>query len=139
MKYFAKLNADNKVVNTVVFGDDATEQSVTSFYNDGAVYKEYKLDDTSFRKNPAIIDGYYHPEADAFAKIQIFPSWILNTEDYTYYPPIAMPDNNEETHFLTWDEENQRWLRDEITAEGFNKDPRVIEYWNPETQTWGAQ
>ena len=50
-----------------------------------------------------------------------------------------MPDNNEETHFLTWDEENQRWLRDEITAEGFNKDPRVIEYWNPETQTWGAE
>lgn len=139
MKYFAKLDADNKVVNTVVFNDDATEDSVASFYNDGSTYKEYKEDDTSFRKNPAIINGYYHPEADAFATVKPFESWVLNTDDYHYYAPVTQPANNDQTHFLSWDEVNQRWFRDELTADGFNKDPRVIEYWNPETQTWGAE
>ena len=135
-KHFAELNSENKVINVVVMGDDATDASVTSFYNNGNSFKEYKLDDSSFRLRPAVIGGAYDSTNDVFTDEKPFDSWTLNTSTHSWEAPTAEPSWDSSTHFVQWDEDNTRWLRDEVGSDGHFKDPRVQSYWNSTNSTW---
>ena len=137
-KFFAKLDQNNTVIDTCTFTDNFTEADVQSFYNDGYIYKQYKLDDPTFRLRQAAIGGLYLPDADAFTELKPFPSWTLDpTQNYIYVAPIPQPSIDVTTHFVQWDENNLRWLRDEVTStDGLFKNPRVQSYWDSNNNVW---
>jgi hypothetical protein len=136
-KFFAKLDQNNIVIDTCSFSDNFTESDVQLFYNDGHTYKQYKIDDPTFRQRPAAITGTYLPDVDVFTEINPFPSWILNPDrNYIYVAPVAEPSFDVTTHTIQWDEPNLRWLRDEVDDNGLLKDPRVQSYWDPNNNIW---
>jgi len=66
----------------------------------------------SLRYNFAGIGSIYYPDADAFSSPAPYPSWILDTNTYTWGPPVPFPSDygNGETIY-DWDEANQQWVK----------------------------
>jgi hypothetical protein len=93
----------------------------TSINTRAGVHYDYDSWDPSgksaFRKNYAMIGGYYDPIADAFhsAKPIQNPSFILDPETFTWIPPIPHPTELPEgidpniTRYV-WDEEQLQWV-----------------------------
>ena len=63
----------------------------------------------AFRGNYATKGGKYLPDKNIFVAIKEFDSWVLNEETATYEPPVAIPDDHEETPYH-WDEETTSWV-----------------------------
>ena len=57
------------------------------------------------RGNYAGIDFTYHSECDAFMPPKEFESWIIDTSNYTWIPPVPKPDSG----IWVWDEETISW------------------------------
>jgi len=125
MAHFARLNAENKVVQIIVaepeFIESGTlgdpEQWVQYSYNTrGGVHYDPETGEPStdqskaLRYNAASITGNYDPEVDAFYHNSPYPSWTLNTANYEWEAPVAHPDDGKS---YDWDEETQSW--DEVT------------------------
>ena len=53
----------------------------------------------AFRGNYATKGGKYLPDKNIFVAIKEFDSWVLNEETATYEPPVAIPDDHEETRY----------------------------------------
>jgi len=113
MKYFAKLDADNKVVALHKVHDDVapTEQAGMDFLNathkTNAVWKQ-NFRDGSQRKHGASIGYTYDESRDAFIGPKPYPSYIFNESTCDWDPPVAMPTDKE---FKTyhWNEETRSW------------------------------
>ena len=110
MKYFAKLNETNKVINVVCVNDsDApTEEDgitfLTKLYNHE--YWKQSFKDGSQRKNGASKGMTYNSSLDAFIPRQPYSSWILNKDTCQYEPPSEEPDDGK-SYF--WNEETTSW------------------------------
>ena len=63
----------------------------------------------AFRGNYATKGGKYLPDKNIFVAIKEFDSWVLNEETATYEPPVAIPDDHEETPYH-WDEGTTSWV-----------------------------
>jgi hypothetical protein len=116
MKYFAKLDAANKVVAINHIEDDVapTEQAGIDFlnttYKTNDVWKQ-SFQDGSQRKHAASPGFIYDESRDAFIDPQPpYPSWILNESTCDYDPPTPLPDN-EKTY--RWNEEAKSWDEEE--------------------------
>ena len=96
MKYFAEINEDNYVVNTIVVSD---EDSINLSSN----YIEYSKSG-EFRYNPAGIGLKYNSEKDGFEALKPYESWIWNEETLNWDPPVLKPEGP-----AAWDEINKRW------------------------------
>jgi hypothetical protein len=45
-------------------------------------------------------------DIDAFVQPKPFPSWLLNTQTATWYPPVPYPQDDK---IYTWDETTTSW------------------------------
>jgi len=106
MSHFAKV--ENGIVTQVIVAEQ-------DFINSGAVGDSFLWVQTSynnsFRKNFAGVGDEYDSINDRFMPPQPFNSWTVNTETFSYEPPVPYPTDdlmykwNEETQ--SWDEESQ--------------------------------
>tara|TARA_R100001132_G_C3230535_1_gene65361 strand:+ start:130 stop:486 length:357 start_codon:yes stop_codon:yes gene_type:complete len=115
MKYFAKLDAANKVVAIHVLHDDVapTEQAGMDFLNTthkiNNVWKQ-TFRDHSQRKHMACVDYTYDESRDAFIPLKPYPSWIFNESTCDYDAPVIRPDDEK---LYYWDESTISWKEEE--------------------------
>ena len=135
MAHFAEVDENDIVVRVLVVGNDQEHRGQdylaidcklggkwiqTSINTRAGVHYSYDSWDPSgksdFRKNYAVIGGYYDPIADAFyaAKPIQNPSFILNPETFVWEPPIPHPTElpegtDPDTTRYIWNEEQLQW------------------------------
>lgn len=115
MAHWAELD-ENNVVLRVTVGDnnDADEgyqwlidnlggRWLKTSYN--TLHGKHSLGGTPFRGNFAGIGFTYHEDIDAFMPPKEFPSWIIDTTNYTWVAPVPKPDSG----LWVWDEETVSW------------------------------
>ena len=61
----------------------------------------------SFRKHFAGIGYTYDETLDAFIPPKPYPSWLLDTDTCTWYPPVPYPNDGNK---YQWDEATQQWV-----------------------------
>jgi hypothetical protein len=127
MAYFAKLNSENVVVHVSAVADsdcldsDGNESEAVgvaylkSIHGSDTVWKQtsyntknntHKTNGTAFRGNYAGIGFTYSESEDCFIPPKPFPSFVWDSTNKKWDPPVAYP--SEGRH--TWDEENQTWV-----------------------------
>jgi len=127
MAHYAKVK-NGKVVNVIVADQDFIDNFVdtspgkwikTSYNTKGGVHYQNDgvtpSDDQTkaLRYNYAAVGGNYDVVADAFytPKPDEFPSWVLDTNTYTWKPPTDMPSDT--SKIWRWNESTTSW--DEVT------------------------
>lgn len=67
---------------------------------------------TPFRGNYAGVGCLYDSTNDVFYGQKPYPSWTLDTDDWSWKPPTTHPFllDNSDTHPYTWDEDTQTWV-----------------------------
>ena len=119
MAHFAKLDADNVVIELHVVNDEDCQDEdgneseavgvafLQGIFGSDTIWKQTSYND-NIRTRYAQIGGTYDTERDAFINAQPFASWTLNTTTLDWDAPVALPAAAETTpHY--WDEENQQW------------------------------
>ena len=115
--YFGKLNNKNIMIDLVLIDDSITLDSKGNPSEAvGVAWLKANLEDANWieidpeRRRGSI--GYkYDQDLDLFIPPQPFPSWILNTADLIWEPPIPKPDSNDE---YVWSEDTIEWIN--VTA-----------------------
>jgi len=133
MAYFAELNSSSLVVQVVVIsnddvvahgGDESTEaedfvKSLVPFNSGGTSWKQTSYSN-SFRKQYAGIGYSYDAAKDMFISPKPYPSWTLDSSG-DWIAPVTYPNDTEIGGlqvFITWDEDNLRWLGSTFTSPG---------------------
>jgi hypothetical protein len=106
MSYFAEV-LDGVVVRVLAFGDHHTEDTVSSMMGGGAwVQTSYNTrggvhvqGGEPLRKNFAASGNLY--DGVGFFLPQPLPSWVRNSETYSWEPPIPRPSEG----FYSWSED----------------------------------
>jgi hypothetical protein len=117
MAHFAQLDENNKVINIiVVHNNELLDQDGNEIEQKGIDFcKSLFGQDTrwiqtsynaKFRKNYASGGGTYNQELNAFIAAKPYASWILNTDNCTWNPPIPMPVDDK---VYSWDESTLSW------------------------------
>ena len=110
MKYFAKLNETNKVIDVLCVNDNdaPTEEDGIAFLTQILNYQNWKQSfrDGSQRKNGASKGMTYDSSRDAFIPKQPYPSWTLNEDTCRWEPPVVYPDDGKK---YFWNEEITNW------------------------------
>lgn len=118
MAHFAKV-CDGKVVQVIVaepeffntFVDSSPGEWIQTSYNTrgGVHYGQDGNPDggVALRGNYAGIGFTYDRTNDVFYAPAPFPSWTLNTNTWSWDPPVPMP--TEEGKMYRWNEETQTW------------------------------
>ena len=118
MAHFAKV-CDSKVVQVIVaepeffdtFVDSSPGEWIQTSYNTrGGIH--YGSDGNpdggvALRGNYAGIGFTYDRTNDVFYGPQPFSSWILNTNTWSWDPPVAYPSDGKR---YEWNEETQNWV-----------------------------
>jgi hypothetical protein len=102
MTYFAKVIEGR--VHEVIVADQAFVDSGAAGDPSQWIESSKTWNETTIRKNPAQVGGYYSAEADAFYGVKPYASWTLDTTTYQWQPPVAKPDGR-----YQWDENTQSW------------------------------
>jgi hypothetical protein len=122
MAYFAKLNADNLVVDVLVVSNDdinnlpfpESEPIGVAFLEklfgieNGFTWKQTSYN-RNFRVNYAGIGFSYDSTNDVFISNQPFPSWVLNTTIWGWESPVPIPAELEGQKIM-WDEATLSWM-----------------------------
>jgi hypothetical protein len=104
MAHFAKLDNDNKVINVIVGPSNITDAEAEAWveanlegrwlrtsYNTycGVHYNSEGMPDQGipFRKNYAIIGGFYDEERDAFFRAKPTPEHVISEETWDWILP----------------------------------------------------
>ena len=122
MAHYAFIDNTSTVVEVIV-GRDETEvvdditdweayyttkrdglRALRTSYN--TVAGQHTTGGVPYRGNYAGIGYKYNETLDAFIPPQLYPSWILNEETYSWNPPIPYPQDGEE---YEWNEDSQEW------------------------------
>ncbi len=120
MAHFAKIE-DNIIKQVIVVNNETLEdlefpasepvgqEFITSLGLDG-VWKQTSYNG-SFRFNYAGPGYSYDEIRDAFVPQKPFESWLLNEEDYQWYPPTPMPiiEDNPNQNYYLWNEVLLDW------------------------------
>ena len=136
MAHFAEVDNNNKVLRVVVacneevnnYGGDQSEMAANRFAKtvnlsfNGIKWIQTSYNN-SFRKRFAGIGMSYDSVNDVFIHEQPFASWTLDSE-FEWQPPVARPSETDTYRNFRWDEDNQRWLANNV--ENSNN-----YYWNP--------
>jgi len=111
MSHYAKV-LNGRVVNVIVaeadffntFVDTSPGEWIQTSYNTrNGVHTQ---GGTPLRGNYAGIGYVYDAVRDAFYLPQPFPSWTLNTTEWLWEPPVAMPKDGKA---YKWNETTQTW------------------------------
>ena len=109
MAHFAKI--ENNIVTEVIVAEQEYVDTLegtwvqTSYNTSKGVHTD---GGTPLRFNYAGVGDNYDASADAFYNNRPFNSWTLDTDTYTWTPPVEYPDDGEQ---YQWDEANQQWVR----------------------------
>lgn len=111
MKYFAKINENNIVVDVIVALDETLINN-GAFGNPTRWIETWKMerdDQEGIRGNPAGPGSIYDKVLDRFCDPSPFPSWVLNKEKeiWKWVPPIPYPDASKA---YLWDEPTESWI-----------------------------
>tara|TARA_Y100001949_G_scaffold91231_1_gene77100 strand:+ start:357 stop:770 length:414 start_codon:yes stop_codon:yes gene_type:complete len=122
MAHFARINADNIVVQKVVVSnDDITDENgveqeslgqafLRKVFNNDDVWKQTSYN-RNFRVNYAGKGMVYDEGRDMFYYPTCqFPNWILNYEDGQWHPPVPIPDDETEDKRYIWNIEENNWV-----------------------------
>jgi len=116
MKYFAKIDLNNKVVTVINVHENELKDSnnveqeslgiqfLNKTLGNGKYIQCWK--DHSKRKHMAGIGYTYDETRDAFIPKQPFNSWTLNEDTCQWEAPSARPDDGKE---YLWNEETTSW------------------------------
>ena len=116
MKYFAKIELNNKVTAVLNVDDSVLKDADGNEYENLGVsflteltgwpiWKE-TWKDGSQRKNFAGIDYTYDETRNAFISPKRYPSWTLNESTCQWDPPTPLPDDGKK---YIWNEAAQQW------------------------------
>lgn len=120
MGNFAKV-LQGKVINVIVaepeffdtFVDSSPGEWIQTSYNTrGNVHYKPDSDEPSenqskaLRANYAGIGYFYDIENDVFYEPQPYPSWNLNSDNWSWEPPTPRPLDGKSYY---WNEENKNW------------------------------
>jgi len=111
MAHFAKVS-NGKVINIIVaepeffdtFIDSTPGEWIQTSYN--TFRGQHKLGGTPLRGNYAGLGFTYDKEHDVFYESKPFPSWILNTNTWSWEPPVDMPTEGK----YQWNESTTSWV-----------------------------
>ena len=114
-KYFAEIDSNNLVVNTVVCPDHADENwcaQTLKFSQGGSYYKEYSITKPpAFRKRSANKGATYDSSTDTIIHSQPYLSWAKDA-DNEWHDPIDYPttltydkDGVDTKYEIAWDED----------------------------------
>lgn len=103
-RFWAKV-VDNEVIDLIVADEDHIQSGLVG---DPSLWIETPRDGKgpTHRVNEAGVGFTYDAENDKFIPGKPFPSWILNTTTWNWYPPVEPP-AHKGCH--KWDEETQTW------------------------------
>jgi hypothetical protein len=119
MSHFAKV-VDGKVTQVLVaepeffntFVDSSPGQWIQTSYNTrgGVHYGEDGQPDggTALRGNYAGIGYVYDAANDVFYAPQLYASWVLNNQTWTWEPPVPYPTDG---MLYVWDEPTVLWVQ----------------------------
>lgn len=134
MAHFAKLDENNIVTRVIVINNDDIKDPETGKEDEllgilfckkllGGNWKQTSYTG-SFRGNFAGKGFKYMEEYDAFIPPQPYPSWILDTTNFYWVPPIQVPQLTQEQRDIgseyVWDEDAYQadnttgWILDSI-------------------------
>lgn len=118
MASFVELDANNIVIRGVAVNNDAIDN--LPFPQSEAVGVAFLQDlyglntawaqtsyNANFRYNFAGIGFIFDKQADAFIPPKPYPSWLLNTQNYQWDPPIPYPNDGKS---YVWNETTQSWV-----------------------------
>jgi len=111
MSHFAKV-INGIVDNVIVAEQDVIDSGV---FGTGWIQTSYNTNKnqhpngTPLRGNFAGIGFTYDKENDVFYPPSPYPSWILNTENWSWEPPEPYP--TEAEGWYKWDEDNLIWSK----------------------------
>jgi len=120
-KHYAFLNKSNVVKSILVYRDEELPEGYASFedyYGEAmgmrckrACPDTLKGKHTSggvpFRGNYPELGYVYDDSIDAFVPEKPFPSWILNTNSYSWNAPVEYPSDSEFDY--VWSEKGKSW------------------------------
>jgi hypothetical protein len=118
MANFAQLDENNLVIQIIVISDDICgdypfpdseplgQAYCQEIFGPETTWKQTSYNG-SFRYNYAGVGFLYEDDADAFIPPKTFPSWLLDTNTYTWVAPIPYPSEGGSYY---WDEEEQNWV-----------------------------
>ena len=120
MAHFAELNENNIVVNVYVImnqdimDENNVEQETLGIELCKQLYgQNKKFLQTSynhnFRKKYAIIGDVFDESYNAFITPPQFPSFIFNTEELSWDPPVPYPDDPNPDNIYIWNEDILNW------------------------------
>ena len=117
MAYFAQIGLNNKVISVTKIDDSIITDDANIEREDLGVDYLQQLTgwhiwkrtwkDGSQRYNFAGKGFTWDDDAEAFIPPKIFDNFILDTETYTYVPPIPYPTDGE--HYV-WDDKTSQWV-----------------------------
>jgi hypothetical protein len=121
MAHFAKIGLNNKIIAVVTINDSViTDEAGIQREDLGIDYltqltgwaiwrRTWK--DKSQRYNYASKDGTWDENAQAFIPPKVFDNFILDTNTYTWIPPIPCPDDGIN---YVWDDKTLQWINAEL-------------------------
>lgn len=107
MAHFARIDADNKVVDVLVVPNEQEHRGEEFLRDDlqlGGRWIQTSYNNR-IRKQYAGIGYTYNPTADVFVSPQPFPSWTID-QNYDWQPPTPMPSEGR----WYWDEQTVSWV-----------------------------
>lgn len=117
MGHFAKLDEDGIVIDVIVVNNEVMDNKpfpasepigiafCQSLFGADTRWAQTSYN-SSFRYNFAGIGYFFDSAAGAFVAPKPYPSWLLNTETFTWDAPIPPPDK---INRYLWDEATQSW------------------------------
>lgn len=115
MAHFAQLDENNIVTQVIAVanselldesGNESEQKGIdfcVNLFGGKWIQTSYN---GNFRKNYATPGYIYDVDADAFYAPKPLPSWILNKENYKWYPPVEHPNDGK---LYVWDEDSLTW------------------------------
>lgn len=118
MAHFAKV-INNRVVQVIVAEQDVIDSGIygdpgffiqTSYNTRGGVHYDADGnpdDGVALRGNYAGIGYVYDAVNDVFYPSKPYPSWVLNTSNWSWEAPVPMPTDGKA---YVWDEPSKTWV-----------------------------
>tara|TARA_R110000824_G_scaffold401250_1_gene611439 strand:+ start:885 stop:1316 length:432 start_codon:yes stop_codon:yes gene_type:complete len=139
MKYFAKIDENNLVLNIDVLNDAVAPDEATgitflkTFYKEpNATWKSCNKGQGATPGTVARVGGVWDEINEGFWPLQPYPSWIKNNSTWQWEAPITYPTITE-LYSIFWDENNVLW---KATRFNNDDDPIMTYTWNSTTLVW---
>lgn len=110
MAHFARIENDNTVSQVVVVDNEIEYRGQEFLAIDlglGSRWVQTSYN-SNFRNKYAGIGDTYDEVNDVFYPQQPYPSWTLDTTNWTWVAPVAYP---EDGLLYEWDEASQSWIQ----------------------------